>query len=47
MGERAPNDWVGWSTRFLHFTGKGEVGKTTIAAQRPGRVPATAHLNAC
>ena len=32
MGERAPIDWVGWSTRFVLFTGKGGVGKTTIAS---------------
>ena len=32
MRERAPIDWVGWSTRFLLFTGKGGVGKTTIAS---------------
>ncbi len=25
-------DWTGWSTRFLFFTGKGGVGKTTVAA---------------
>ena len=30
--ELAPIDWAGWSTRFLLFTGKGGVGKTTIAA---------------
>ena len=27
-----PLDWVGWKTRFLFFTGKGGVGKTTIAS---------------
>ena len=25
-------EWAGWSTRFLFFTGKGGVGKTTVAA---------------
>ena len=25
-------DWGGWATRFVFFTGKGGVGKTTIAA---------------
>jgi anion-transporting ArsA/GET3 family ATPase len=25
-------DWDDWTTRFLFFTGKGGVGKTTIAA---------------
>jgi arsenite-transporting ATPase len=25
-------DWVGWSTRYLFFTGKGGVGKTTTAS---------------
>ena len=25
-------DWTGWATRFLFFTGKGGVGKTTVAA---------------
>ena len=25
-------DWTDWSTRFLFFTGKGGVGKTTVAA---------------
>ena len=25
-------DWLGWSTRFVLFTGKGGVGKTTVAA---------------
>lgn len=28
----APLDWTGWSTPFLFFTGKGGVGKTTIAS---------------
>ena len=28
----APLDWSGWKTRFLFFTGKGGVGKTTIAS---------------
>jgi arsenite/tail-anchored protein-transporting ATPase len=32
MRERASIDWVGWSTRFLLLTGKGGVGKTTIAS---------------
>jgi len=27
-----PLDWVEWKTRFLFFTGKGGVGKTTIAS---------------
>ncbi len=27
-----PLDWLEWSTRFLFFTGKGGVGKTTIAS---------------
>ncbi len=27
-----PLDWLGWRTRFLFFTGKGGVGKTTIAS---------------
>jgi arsenite-transporting ATPase len=27
-----PLDWRGWQTRFLFFTGKGGVGKTTIAS---------------
>lgn len=25
-------DWTHWPTRFLFFTGKGGVGKTTVAA---------------
>jgi len=25
-------DWTGWDTRYLFFTGKGGVGKTTIAS---------------
>ena len=25
-------DWIGWETPFLFFTGKGGVGKTTIAS---------------
>ena len=25
-------DWAGWGTRFVFFTGKGGVGKTTVAA---------------
>jgi arsenite-transporting ATPase len=25
-------DWTGWGTRFVFFTGKGGVGKTTVAA---------------
>jgi arsenite-transporting ATPase len=25
-------DWTDWPTRFLFFTGKGAVGKTTVAA---------------
>jgi len=32
MNELARIDWLGWSTRFLLFTGKGGVGKTTIAS---------------
>ena len=28
----APLNWNGWKTRFLFFTGKGGVGKTTIAS---------------
>jgi arsenite/tail-anchored protein-transporting ATPase len=28
----APIDWVDWTTPFLFFTGKGGVGKTTIAS---------------
>ncbi len=32
MRQRAPIDWVGVSTRFLPFTGKGGVGETTIAS---------------
>ena len=32
MSDAAGVDWVGWSTRFLLFTGKGGVGKTTIAS---------------
>jgi arsenite/tail-anchored protein-transporting ATPase len=32
MRELEPIDWLGWSTRFLLFTGKGGVGKTTIAS---------------
>jgi arsenite/tail-anchored protein-transporting ATPase len=28
----AAPDWIGWSTRFVLFTGKGGVGKTTVAA---------------
>ena len=32
MSDAVGVDWVGWSTRFLLFTGKGGVGKTTIAA---------------
>jgi len=27
-----PLDWIGWETPFLFFTGKGGVGKTTIAS---------------
>ena len=27
-----PLDWAGWSTRYLFFTGKGGVGKTTTAS---------------
>jgi arsenite/tail-anchored protein-transporting ATPase len=27
-----PLDWLEWNTRFLFFTGKGGVGKTTIAS---------------
>lgn len=27
-----PLEWTGWSTRYLFFTGKGGVGKTTIAS---------------
>jgi arsenite/tail-anchored protein-transporting ATPase len=27
----APLDWTGWTTRYLFFTGKGGVGKTTTA----------------
>jgi arsenite-transporting ATPase len=30
--ELTPIDWRDWSTRFLLFTGKGGVGKTTIAS---------------
>ncbi len=25
-------DWLGWTTGFVVFTGKGGVGKTTMAA---------------
>ncbi len=32
MGALAELDWLGWSTPFLMFTGKGGVGKTTIAS---------------
>ena len=32
MRDAARVDWVAWSTRFLLFTGKGGVGKTTIAS---------------
>lgn len=28
----APLDWTGWTTPFLFFTGKGGVGKTTVAS---------------
>ncbi len=28
----APLDWTGWGTRYLFFTGKGGVGKTTVAS---------------
>jgi arsenite-transporting ATPase len=28
----APLDWAGWDTRFLFYTGKGGVGKTTTAS---------------
>jgi arsenite-transporting ATPase len=28
----APVDWLGWQTPFLFFTGKGGVGKTTVAS---------------
>lgn len=31
-GGVAALDWADWSTRFVFFTGKGGVGKTTIAA---------------
>ena len=27
-----PLDWTGWDTRYLFFTGKGGVGKTTTAS---------------
>ena len=36
----APLDWGAWDTRYLFFTGKGGVGKTTTAsavALAPGR----------
>ena len=29
--ELAPLDWAAWPTRYVLFTGKGGVGKTTIA----------------
>ena len=32
-----PLDWAGWETRFVLFTGKGGVGKTTIASAVAGR----------
>lgn len=32
MRDAAEMDWLGWSTRFVLFTGKGGVGKTTIAS---------------
>jgi arsenite-transporting ATPase len=32
MGDLAEVDWGAWSTRFVLFTGKGGVGKTTIAS---------------
>ena len=28
----SPLDWVDWRTRFVLFTGKGGVGKTTVAS---------------
>ena len=30
-GSLAPLEWTGWETRYLFFTGKGGVGKTTAA----------------
>ncbi|MDO8362468.1 MAG: arsenical pump-driving ATPase [Actinomycetota bacterium] len=32
MADRREIDWLGWGTRFVLFTGKGGVGKTTIAS---------------
>lgn len=32
LSSLAPVDWRGWETRFLFFTGKGGVGKTTVAS---------------
>ena len=32
-----PLDWADWKTRFVLFTGKGGVGKTTVASARRGR----------
>ncbi len=31
-GSLSPVDWTGWGTPFLFFTGKGGVGKTTVAS---------------
>ncbi|HUY99814.1 MAG TPA: ArsA-related P-loop ATPase, partial [Thermomicrobiaceae bacterium] len=32
LEELNPLSWTGWETPFLFFTGKGGVGKTTIAS---------------
>jgi arsenite/tail-anchored protein-transporting ATPase len=32
LSSLSPVDWRGWETRFLFFTGKGGVGKTTVAS---------------
>jgi arsenite-transporting ATPase len=38
-----PLDWLKWRTRFLFFTGKGGVGKTTIASTVAVRLAETGH----
>jgi len=42
-----PLDWVEWKTRFLFFTGKGGVGKTTIASTVAVRLAEVGKARAC